>query len=474
MQRRKVSRPVEAPHRAAKSFGPWRGDPTSGHRGVFSRMGRNILWLLGGRGFSGLASIGYLGLAARALGPATFGTFSLVLAYGGSLAALAQFRSWQAVIRYGSIHLAEGRNDRLPRLVGFTATLDWAAALVGVVVAGLAAQLAGPLLGWTHDQRWGAAAFASVLLLTTGATATGVLRLFDRYDLLSGAEAVGPAVRLVGAALVWWFGGGLAAMLVAWAAAAVLENGAQWLAALRIRRTRIELGRSAFSAALRENPRIWGFMAQNSFSSSLGILGERLGTLVVGSAGGAVAAGAFRVSSKLAGGLAKPADALTRVLFPELVRLATSDDRETLARVTLRTTWVALGVAAAMTALVLLAGPAMLRLFFGRPFAEAQPYLLLLTLAAAIDLCGIALEPMLNAHGLSGQVLKARSAGAVAYLVVVAILVPLAGAVAAAAAAIASALAVRVSLAVAARRLLSGSSPVPVSGTLPPEKDGTR
>lgn len=52
----------------------------TGHRVVFARMGRNIGWLLGGRGFAGAVSIAFLAMAVRALGPAGFGSFALVLA----------------------------------------------------------------------------------------------------------------------------------------------------------------------------------------------------------------------------------------------------------------------------------------------------------------------------------------------------------------------------------------------------------
>src|SRR5689334_14930179 len=89
----------------------------SAHGAVFARMARNIGWLLGGRGFSGVVGLVYLAFATRALGPHGFGTFSLILAYGSGIANLIQFRSWQAVIRFGSVHLAARCPDRLKRLL---------------------------------------------------------------------------------------------------------------------------------------------------------------------------------------------------------------------------------------------------------------------------------------------------------------------------------------------------------------------
>ena len=426
----------------------------SGARQIASRLAANTGWLLGGRGFTAVASIGYLALASRALGLERFGVFSLILAYGGTIAALAQFKSWQAVIRYGALHLADGRPDRLARLVGFTATVDWLSALAGVALAAVAVPLVGPWLGWTIEQQWGAALFSAVLLVTTGATASGVLRLFNRYDLLSAAEAAGPAVRLGGAAAAWWAGGGLAAFLSVWALAAALETGAQWAAVLWLGRTRIAFGRAAFRAAAVENARVWPFMVQNSFAASLSLLGERAGTLVVGAVGGPVVAGGFRVASKLAGGIGKLADTVTRALFPELVRLAASDDRELLRRVAARTTAIACAVAVAVVAVVWAVGPALLGLVFGSAFEFARDDLLLLTVAAAIDLVGLAFEPILNAHGRSGRVLGARALGAVAYLGALAALLPLVGTLAAAVAAVAMAATIRAVLALSCLGLL--------------------
>lgn len=423
-------------------------------------MGRNIGWLLGGRGFAGLVSIGYLALAARALGPARFGTFSLILAYGGSIANLAQFKSWQAVIRFGAVHVAEERADRLARLLGFTATLDWSSALIGAALAAIGAQFAAPLLGWTSQEQGGAAIFGAVLLLSTGATATGVLRLYDRFDLLTYAETAGPAVRLIGAAIVWALGAGVNAMLAVWAIAALVESGATWVAVIAIRRTRFAFGLSAFRVVKTENPHIWRFMLHNSFSSSLGLLGEQAGTLAVGGYGGHTAAGAFRVASKLAGALAKPADTMTRVLYPELARLAASNDRRTLGRVAFRMTWIATLMALTMVMLAWFGGPTLLRVFSGKAFVFAQPYLLLLTIAAAIDLCGVALEPILNAHGYSGRVLAARTVGAVVYLLALVLLLPVIGTMGAAFGAIASSLVTRVVLALATVRMMRKTSRV--------------
>ena len=136
-------------------------------RSAFTRMAKNVAWGLGSRGFNSVAGVAYLGIAARALGPEGFGGFILILTYGQMIANFVQFQSWKGVIRYGALHVAADRSDRLERLFGFTATLDFGAAFAGALIAVVGVPLIGPLFDWSRDQQISAAIFASLCLLYT-------------------------------------------------------------------------------------------------------------------------------------------------------------------------------------------------------------------------------------------------------------------------------------------------------------------
>ena len=431
------------------------GDATPAAGTVFARLRRNVSWLLGARGVSGAFSLAYLAIAARALGPSGFGTFALILAYAGSIAGLAQFKSWQAVVRYGAIHLAAQRRDRLADLIGFTATVDVASAVAGAIVALAGIMVAAPLFGWGGGQGRDAGLFAALILLTTGDTASGVLRLSDRFALLGVTATAAAAARLLGATAVWAAGGGLPAMLAAWALAAIVESGLEWAFVLAGRDGKIALGRRAWRRALSDNPRIWRFMVETSLASTLAAVWQQAGTLGVGAVGGPALAGGYRIAGKLATALAQPADAATRALYPELALLIASPDPILLRRVVARTTAIGIALALILVSAVAGAGPLLLRLVSGRAFAAAEPFLLLLALASAVDLASIVLEPLLAAHGSSRDIVRARIAGGIAFACALTALVPLLGPPGAAVAAIVGAVALRLWMAVAARRLLA-------------------
>ena len=407
-----------------------------GSGAVFARMGQNVLWLLGGRGFQAVASLLYVGLAARTLGPHGFGEFSLVLAYGQAIANIAEFQSWQTVIRYGMLHLTGGERGRLGRLLGLTTMLDIGGALAGAAIAGAGVIVAGAWLGWSAHDEQRAAWFGIALLLSIGATPTGMLRLVDRFDLTAWCQAVGPLVRLAGSVAGWWMHADITIFLAAWAAAALLQHAATWVVAVTMTGLPLRIGRRRLGQAGRENRGLWRFMFVTNASASIGLLTEQLATLAIGGTAGVTAAGGFRIAAKIARALAKPVQIAARILYPELARLHAADDHATLGHVFARTTRVSIGLAAAVVAVAVLGGPLLIRMLAGADYGFAYGLLVILAVGVALDLSGLALEPLLTAHGQADKVLAIRLCGALTFGVV---MLPLIGPLGAAAAAIATA-----------------------------------
>lgn len=372
------------------------------------------------------------------MGPRDFGIFTLILTYGQLIANLVQFQSWKGVIRYGALHNAQGRAEPLARLFGFTATLDALGIIAGCIIAIVGVPLVGPLFHWPAAEQAEAALFAVVLLLATGGTASGILRLFDRFDLVAATEGVSPLIRLVGAAAAWAAGGGVIAFLAIWGGALVAQSIVQWIAAVAIHGARLTFGPKAFRQAARENRRLWRFMILTNLSGSLSLFWMQLGTLSVGAVTGAAQAGGFRIANRLSKGIAKPAEVVTRALYPELARLVAEEDHRALRSILTRATAISTGLGVLVVVLVGFGSRTLLSLIAGKDYAFAHVFLFLFAISAAIDLAGFALEPFHVAHGRAGRVLRIRLVGAATYMVMLALLMSQWGANGAAIASIAA------------------------------------
>jgi O-antigen/teichoic acid export membrane protein len=161
-----------------------------------------------------------------------------------------------------------------------------------------------------------------------------------------------------------------------------------------------------------------------------------LGTLAVGAFAGAADAGAFRLAQRLARGIVRPVRPVTVALYPELARLVAEEDHAQLRKMAVRATIVAGALALMVVLLTAVAGREILGLLAGKRFEFAYAFLLLFSIATAIDLAGFAFEPFQDAHGRSWTVLRARLVAAIAYAILLATLVPWLGGKGAAIAAI--------------------------------------
>lgn len=421
---------------------------------IIRRVGKNSGWLAGSAGFSAVASLIYVALTARTLGPLLFGSFALVMTYGEFLTNVAQFQSWKAITSFGAAHFEAEDKPRLARLFGYTARLDCITGVLGAVVAVLTAPLIAPLLHWSPHEQHAAAWFGAALLLTSSTTPAGMLRLFNRFDLQVLCETLTQMVRLAGCVAGWAIGAGVDWFLWVWAIAALLLLVSQLSAVLALG-LKPDFARHSLTLTKQENVGLWPFMLKTNLSSSLGMFWMQFGTLAVGAGAGAVEAGGFRLAHRFSLAIMKPVEIATKALFPELARLVAEGDRATVRKVLVRVS----GISACFAVLVVIAtglwGREILALVAGRGFDYAHEFLFLLSIAAAVNVVGFALEPFLNAHFRAGTVLRTYVVAALVYGLLLAGLLPLFGADGAAFASIAAALAVIMQMGFSTARLLA-------------------
>lgn len=380
--------------------------PRGGSIGGFLR---NTLWLLAGRGTGAVLGLVYLGLATRGLGPEGFGRFVLILGMGQAVAALVGFQTWQIVVRYGALHLKAGEDAAFARLVACSLGLDWAGAIAGCLIAAGAVWLVGPYLGWDAADSRAALAFAIILLLSVRSTAIGVLRAHDRYALGAAADAVTPLVRMAGAVVVVLAGATVGGFLLVWALSEAVTALVYWLIARRVGRAALRLPRKGDARwAMRENPGLWRFAAGVNAGAVLAGVSRQLVVLLIGMFVGPVAAGGYRLANQIGQALARAADLLSRALFGELARAHAGYAGTALPDLFRHATLVAAGLAGTIVLLLVTVGRPALGLIAGADYLWAYPLLLMLGIAAALDVAGVSFEPALLATGRVGRALTLR------------------------------------------------------------------
>ncbi len=385
-----------------------------------SRLGRilaNAGVLLGGRAVNAVISLGYLAIAARFLGVREVGVLILINAFAELVGEVVKFQSWQTVLHFGAPALAADDRPRLRQVVRFTLALDLASSIAGVVIAVAAALLIGGRLGWTPADGPGAAVYCLSIALMVPATPVGLLRLFDRFDLIAFQAPISSAVRLVGSGLALLLGGSLALFLGVWAlgtAAAFLYLVAVTVGEMRRRGLLAGFRwRGPLSAGM---PGAWRFAWATNASGTLDVAFTHAITLMVGALVGPAPAALWKIGRQVADALAKPARLLVPALYPELARLHALGGERAMRRLALQVGLLGGGVGTLLLAVTLIAGRPLLTLVMGPAFAGGATIMTWQVAAAVIGIWAVPLEPMLISLGRPGDVVRVRLVVSVALL----------------------------------------------------------
>jgi O-antigen/teichoic acid export membrane protein len=360
------------------------------------RLMQNIGWLLGGRGVNAVLSLAYLALATRTLGIQAFGYFALIVALGQTVTGLANFQTWQFVVRWGA-------DDKGPgEATGFAIALDFISVLLGTALAAALVWSTKLWLPLPADMRAIAFGFCIVSLLAMRSTPTGLLRLGFRFGLATAAETVQPLVRAAGALVAVLVMPTVLGFVIAWAAAEVAVAIALWLAAAQ--HERIDFSQISLHKLPREHPDAWGFVWATNLSGSLAVGGKQVIVLLVGAFGGEAFAGGYRVASQLGQALVQLAQTVSKAIYPELVHAR--DDAHAIAR---RMANIALIGGILAVAFVLLFGRWGLVAVAGPEFRVVYWAMVILAIAGAIELVGASLESLLVSANRAGTAFLVRA-----------------------------------------------------------------
>ena len=396
----------------------------AGVRPILRRVVANAGLLLGGRTVNAILGLAFMAIAGRALGAVELGVFVLIQAFAQFLGEVVKFQSWQTILHYGARPLAEGQARDFQRVLRFTVLLDLASTLLGIAVGVVGALAFAGVLGWSANEAPAAALYMISIAFMVSATPLGLLRLFDRFDVLAWQAGLISLIRVVGGVVALVMGASMEGFLLAAAVATV----GSWLylagSAMAELNKRGLLKDFSWRGPLTEGmPGAWRFAWNTNLATTLDVAFTHVATLIVGALVGPAQAGFWRVGRQVADALAKPAKLLTPALYPELARLRADDRHHAMWRLARNVGLLAGGVALVMLAVSAFAGPALLTVVMGKAFEPAAEVMTWQVGAVVIGVFALPLEPMLISLGKPGAAVRVRLAVSAAFLAILPFLV---------------------------------------------------
>ena len=384
----------------------------------FQSVLKNTGYLAVSKAIAGVAGLAVLAFAGRSLGVVQLGVLILIVSYAKAASGLSKFQSWQLVVRYSGHVLTEGDPAQFKTGVNFALGLDLLSGIGGMIVAMALVPLVGPWVGISGDYLPIAVLYCLILPTQGAATANGVLRALDRFDLISWQGTSYPIARAVLAGAAWLNGWGLEAFLIIWFATDLGGDLFMWFLGIReLRRHNLLKG---VRPTLRPTglPGAWRFAIHVNLNASLITAWGPLARLVIGGLVGPAGAAIYRIASSIADSAQKPSDMLAKTFYPEIVRMDLASKKPW--KLMLRGTALAAVIGLVLVGALLIIGHPLVALLFGKQFVPAYDVLMILIIAPLLGVISFPLPSMLLALDRPDAPVKARLFGAIAYFAIVA------------------------------------------------------
>lgn len=393
---------------------------------VFRSILKNAGSLASAKILGALISLCALICASRTLTPAQFGTLTLIHTFAIGVGALTKFQSWQMILKFGARPLELG--DRAPpqNAIQFAIALDMASGFLGALAGILALIFFGQFCGIEPEYRVDAIFYCTLIPTMTAAAPTGILRLFDRFDLISRQQIITPTLRGLGALASWMTGGAFAPFLITWYIADLIGDLVLWGLSVRElhRKDMIKSLRPSLLQASKRLPGVWKFVWLTNLNTTLDACWSPVGNLIVSYFLGAAQAGRYKIATTILESAVKPARFLEKGFYPEIMRLDPGSTHPWL--LAIKTGGLSAAIGAALTGIVWLGGRPLIGLF-GHHYRSAADVMMIMAPALIISMGAFPLESLLYMAGRAHSVLLSQIASVLLYLVMLVLLLPQAG-----------------------------------------------
>jgi O-antigen/teichoic acid export membrane protein len=305
---------------------------------ILKRMFKNASVVFGGNAIAGLMGLISLSLVARALGAEMLGVFALIQSYVIIIDRLMNFQCWQAIIKFGADFLKQDKKEDFKSLAKLCTILDAATAAIGTLIAIVVIYTLGRWRGWQHQTIYAAIIYSLWILFDIKGTATGLLRLFNKFKLISMAMMTAAFLKLSLTVFAYMFSGGLRTFVIIWVVAGIVESAFLLLAGWRqvYKKTGDNFLKAKLSITAKDKT-IWKFALSTNLNQSVRLASRELDVLIIGAILGTAATGLYKIAKQFAEILAILIEPAYQAIYPELAHLAAEKRFSDMKRVAART-----------------------------------------------------------------------------------------------------------------------------------------
>ena len=390
------------------------------------RVARQTFWLNSISAVRLLGGLAQISITARMLGVEGYGALAAIVAFCGLVHGLIAIPSGDTLATFVTRSVTAGRKEEAARIVRFAITVSFGMSLIAYAAIAALTLIAADLLGIVDDAHTNAALLYGVvgILGSTSSESLAVLRLSDRVSLGSIVALVAMLTRVGALGAAWYLDAGLTGVIFAYIAGEAV-SGVGMFAIAAVSSGRAGVDGLFRSPSILVPPDVLRFEIGSFGKSALGSANTNLDVILVSRLAGVADAGLYRAARQLVDVARQPFKQLAISIKVELSRLWYSNDGPGLRKMLLRYTVTSVILAVSGFALLAYLHEYVIRLLFGPDFAGVASPLLIMILGSLLVAGASPLMSLPIAAGRMSPNLTAESAGLVASVSAILLLVPM-------------------------------------------------
>ena len=350
---------------------------------LIRRIVTNAGYLFSATGLSAALSMIQSILAARLLGPASFGILGSITQFTSVVNRFASFRMNELVVRHVGHYHEEGDHQRAAAVFKLASILEIGGSLVALALIWWLAPLGARFFAQDSDlaywfQLYGLIVLANVIFETSN----GLLQIFDRFRDMAVITVGQSLITLTLIVIAFFAQAGLTAVLLAYMTGKILYSLSISVAALfQARRFwGADWWRAPLSLLKSERRDLFTFAFSTNLSSMVSLVAKDSEVLWISAFLGPRQAGYYKTALAITNILQLPISPLPRATFPELAREIARRNWENVKYVLRQGSRLAALYSLPVTLVLIVFGKPIITLTYGEEFLPTYPALVILLL----------------------------------------------------------------------------------------------
>jgi O-antigen/teichoic acid export membrane protein len=361
---------------------------------LIRRVVRNSAYLFSATGISaGLGMVQGI-LSARLLGVYGFGVLGAVTQFVTVINILASFRMNELVIKYVGKFSEEGNTQKAAAVFKAASLVEIFTSFIAYGLVWLLAALGAQLFAKDTTTTYWFQIYGLVILANLMAeSSTGFLQIFDRFRRIAVIQVLQSLVTLglISAAFVYYTllgnpGDPTLAVILAYMAGKII--GALGLTGMALVFATRQWGWAWWATPLstlrNEARELISFGLNTNLSATINLVNKNAEVLWVSLFRSPLEAGYYKLALALANVVQMPVAPLPQATYPELAREVSHSNWDNVRYILRQGSWIAGSYSLLTTAVLVIAGPWLIRWIYGAEFTPAYPALVILLLGFLI------------------------------------------------------------------------------------------